>query len=144
MCLCVPRSSTRRTGVSRWRIFPPRCFTTYLGGVFQWLQLGGFLNCASKESIAKIGNTGFHNPSQVFSIAICAQFFSIAKRFFFRKHALLRGVKTKFCDAPTDIPQSWRGSVANCIDLVVSYRRRIGGFFSLNHVNNQHVETAIR
>ena len=70
-----------------------------------------------------------------FHCNLCTFFLYCKTFFFFRKHALLLGVKTKFCDAPTDIPQIWRGSVANCIDfgsVISPQNRRV---FSLNHVN---------
>ena len=126
---CVPRSSTRRTGVSRWRNFPPRCFTTYLGGVFQWLQLRGFLNCASQESIAKTWNTGFHNPSQVFSIAICAHVFSIAKRFSQKNTHCCWEWRPNFAMHRWTYLRVGGGQQQTALILVVSYRLRIGAFF---------------
>ena len=104
------------------------------GRCFPMVTARGFLNCASQESIAKFGYTGFTIHPKFFPLQF-VHIFSLLQNVFFRKHALLLGVKTKFCDAPTDIPQIWRGSVANCIDfgsVISPQNRRV---FSLNHVN---------
>ena len=99
------------------------------GRCFPMVTARGFSELCIQRIYCKNWKHWFSQSIPSFFHCNLCTIFLYCKTFFFRKHALLLGVKTKFCDAPTDIPQSWRGSVANCIDLVVSYRRRIGGFF---------------
>lgn len=83
------------------------------GRCFPMVTAPGFSELCIPRIYCKNWKHWFSQSIPSFSHCNLCTCFLYCKTFFSKKHALLLGVKTKFCDAPMDIPQSWMGSVAS-------------------------------